>query len=229
MQTASSHRVSVVVRHPMPLIARGIVAALSLDAHIDAAEWCGEIRWPDLLLADFETAIGLAADRRRGHAPSRTTKLVAIGTHGRALEVRAALDAGVDGYLLAVCSVAELQACVRTVATGGRHLSDGALRCVVDSLVHEALTPKERIVLRCLWEGMSNKAIARRLQLAISTVKCHVRSILGKLDAGNRTQAIKEALARGLLDESTAARGPFDRFGDRHAQTSSSSTAVSPR
>lgn len=217
MQSGPTHRVSVVVKHPTPLIAGGIVAALARDGRVAASEWAGE--WPQagLLLADCDTALHLARNRRDGQQQHRHVKVVAIGTHGREAEVRAAIEAGIDGYLLATCGVAELLACVQTVAAGGRHLSEDALRCVVASLAHEALTPKERVVLRCLWEGLSNKAIARRLDLATGTVKCHVRAILGKLDAGNRTHAVQVAIARGLLEEALVHRAGPAAPGARHA------------
>lgn len=205
MQPDPSRRLPVVVRHPVPLIARGIVAALSNEVlhevPLEVAEWAGQMPPGGLLLADVETALQLAMARPPERAGSGTPRLVALGTHGSETEVRAALDTGLDGYLLGTCSLAELQACVRTVAAGRRYLSEAALRCLVDSLAHDPLTAKEQMVLHGLCEGMSNKAIARRLDLAVGTVKCHVRAILAKLDAGNRTQAVKVALARGLADE----------------------------
>jgi len=63
----------------------------------------------------------------------------------------------------------------------------------------EVLTPRERDVLELLAEGMSNKAIAARLEISDQTVKFHVASISGKLGASNRTEAVRRALRRGLL------------------------------
>lgn len=201
MQSGPSRRLSVAVRHPTPLIASGVVSVLLREHCIDAVEWDGQAAPGDLLLADYETAIRLAADRHAGGAVLGGTRLAVIGTNGREAEVRAAIEAGVEGYLAGMCSVAELVACVRTVAAGGRYLSEGALRCVVDSMAHDALTPKELAVLQCMWEGMSNKAIARCLQISVGTAKGHVAAILGKLEARNRTQAVKVAVARGLIDD----------------------------
>lgn len=123
-----------------------------------------------------------------------------------------ALNAGLNGFLLGHCRLAELQDCVRTVAAGGRYLSEAALRCMADGFFHDRWTPKELIVLGCLAEGLSNKAIARRLGLSIGTIKCHVAAILGKLKAHSRTQAVQLATARGLVPgagemESPAGRG----------------------
>ncbi len=63
----------------------------------------------------------------------------------------------------------------------------------------EPLTPRELDVLALLTEGHSNKAIASRLGISDQTVKFHVASIIGKLDASNRTDAVRRALRRGLI------------------------------
>jgi DNA-binding NarL/FixJ family response regulator len=63
----------------------------------------------------------------------------------------------------------------------------------------EPLTPREVQVLELLAEGMSNKAIARRLHISDQTVKFHVASISGKLGAANRTDAVRRAARRGLI------------------------------
>jgi DNA-binding CsgD family transcriptional regulator len=64
----------------------------------------------------------------------------------------------------------------------------------------EALTPREREVLRLLAEGLPNKTIANRLGISDQTVKFHVASIVGKLGATNRTAAVRLAIRRGLID-----------------------------
>jgi DNA-binding NarL/FixJ family response regulator len=68
-----------------------------------------------------------------------------------------------------------------------------------DAVGVEALTARELQVLELLAEGLPNKAIAARLQISDQTVKFHVASIFGKLGAGNRTEAIRRAVRRGLI------------------------------
>jgi DNA-binding NarL/FixJ family response regulator len=65
--------------------------------------------------------------------------------------------------------------------------------------IQEALTPREVEVLELLAEGLPNKSIAERLGISDQTVKFHVASILGKLGASNRTDAVRRALRRGLI------------------------------
>lgn len=202
MQASTTRSITVAVRHPTPLVANGAVFALSQENNIQAKVWQdGHAMVADLFVTDHETAIRLAADRSSGHSNLRCSRLAVIGSNGREAEVRAALEAGVDGYVLALCSVSELLACVRTVASGGRYFSEGVLRCVADSLTHETLTQRELSVLQCMWKGLCNKSIANQLGIGHGTVKGHVECILGKLAARNRTQAVNIALSRGLIAE----------------------------
>jgi DNA-binding NarL/FixJ family response regulator len=69
----------------------------------------------------------------------------------------------------------------------------------LDDDIEEPLTPREIDVLEQLAEGLSNKAIAERLQISDQTVKFHVASIYGKLGAANRTDAVRRAVRRGLI------------------------------
>jgi DNA-binding NarL/FixJ family response regulator len=68
-----------------------------------------------------------------------------------------------------------------------------------DERTEEPLTPREIQVLELLAEGLSNKAIARRLGISDQTVKFHVASLSGKLGAANRTDAVRRAVRRGLI------------------------------
>jgi DNA-binding NarL/FixJ family response regulator len=65
--------------------------------------------------------------------------------------------------------------------------------------IYEALTPRERDVLELLAEGLSNRAIAAKLDISEHTVKFHVSSIFGKLGAENRTAAVRRAVRLGLI------------------------------
>lgn len=80
----------------------------------------------------------------------------------------------------------------------GDMVADG--RADADDDVVEALTAREMDVLRLLAEGLPNKAIAARLRISDQTVKFHVASIGGKLGAANRTETVRIAITRGLID-----------------------------
>jgi DNA-binding NarL/FixJ family response regulator len=72
-------------------------------------------------------------------------------------------------------------------------------RPLADDWIEEKLTPRERAVLELLAEGLSNKAIAERLEISDQTVKFHVASIAGKLGVSSRTAVVRRALRLGLL------------------------------
>jgi two-component system nitrate/nitrite response regulator NarL len=119
--------------------------------------------------------------------------------------VAEAWAAGVYGMLLRDVAAEELVAALRAVAAGLVVL-DPALAGMVlpaqephSGLLVEELTPRELEVLQLLAEGLSNKAIAMRLEISEHTVKFHVNAILGKLGAQSRTEAVVRATRLGLL------------------------------
>jgi DNA-binding NarL/FixJ family response regulator len=82
---------------------------------------------------------------------------------------------------------------------GGIALGPLVASRIADRMKQQALTPREADILRYMMQGMSNKAIASKLTLAVGTVKTHVKSVLEKLDARSRTQAVSIAQRRGIL------------------------------
>lgn len=214
--------IRVVVSHPLPLIAAGVVQALSSAPGIEACslEGGGSLHDHDhdIVITDPNTALGLAARVTEGAARRSRSKLAVIADEGREKEVREALAAGVQGYLLFRCSSAEIVNCVRALSSGSRYLSEAAMRCIADSLAHEKLTPRESSVLTLLSEGLGNKAIAQRLYISHGTVKSHVVAILAKLGVANRTQAVTVATQRGLVSQ----HRPAPPSGQRDAWTEAS-------
>jgi DNA-binding NarL/FixJ family response regulator len=110
-------------------------------------------------------------------------------------EILAALEAAAAGLVVihrdALGAIEEM----RTTAREAKHESP-----VIDGdLLSESLTPREREVLGMIAEGLSNKEIAWRLQISEHTAKFHVSSILAKLDASSRTEAVTQGLRRGLI------------------------------
>lgn len=209
MSSIQPRRIKAAVSYPLPLIAAGVVHTLSRDVGIEIEPWSDEAhREADVLITDPETALALAADFAACYPFRPRAKLAVIAHASRESEVRAALEAGIHGYLLAKCSPDELVMCVRMLSAGSRYLSDAAMRCVADSLAHEKLTPREVTVLELLAEGLGNKAIANRLDIGLGTVKSHVVAILDKLGASNRTQAVTVASARGLLSSNALPTPP---------------------
>lgn len=200
MNTLPFRRIKAAVSHPLPLLAAGVIHTLSQDATIDVAPLDErDADDVDVVITDHSTALTLASGYAGRHPREARAKLAVIASAGRETEVHAALAAGVQGYLLAGCSAHELVQCVRVLSAGSRYLTRAAMQCIADSLSHEKLTPREAVVLAHMAEGMGNKVIAHELGICLGTVKSHVKKILEKLGATNRTQAISVATSRGLL------------------------------
>jgi DNA-binding CsgD family transcriptional regulator len=108
---------------------------------------------------------------------------------------------GARGYLLFGCSLQDLSEGLRSIYLGGIALGPLVASRIADRMKQQALTRREGDILRHMMLGMSNKAIASKLTLAVGTVKTHVKSVLEKLDASSRTQAVSIAQRRGILRE----------------------------
>lgn len=119
--------------------------------------------------------------------------------------VEGALKAGAIGYLLKDVSAEELAGAIRSAAAGRPALSPEAAQVLIQTTRGAAekpgsdLTGREREVLALMAEGLNNNQIAGRLFISVSTVKFHVSSILSKLNAASRTEAVAVALQNNLV------------------------------
>lgn len=151
----------------------------------------------DVVVASHQLGAGLAG--RAKHHGIAMAKIVIVGGVDREWAIRRAVESGVRGYLLAGCAFDELVGCVRSVHRGTRYLTPQAAMRLAESVSIESLTPREEAVLSLVTEGLCNKAIARQLDIAVGTVKSHLKSAFEKLQVGSRTQAVAAAERRGLL------------------------------
>jgi NarL family two-component system response regulator LiaR len=140
-------------------------------------------------------------------AAAPQTRVVILTMHDLDEEVLAALSAGADAYCVKSSDPATVIAAVRIVAGGGAYFDPQIAHVVLRRLGAPAPVPSERSpltsreldVLRLIADGVGNAEIADRLHLGLGTVKGHIREILEKLSAADRTQAAVNALRRGLL------------------------------
>jgi DNA-binding NarL/FixJ family response regulator len=135
------------------------------------------------------------------HAHTSAPRVLIVTQLDREREVRSAMLAGVDGYLLQKYCADQLLPAALAVAQGTRYLS-AELSCrIVDSLARSDLTNRESDVLQLLAQGCCNKLIARELGIGLGTVKTHVKGVFDKLGATARTHAVVLATRRGLIDD----------------------------
>jgi DNA-binding NarL/FixJ family response regulator len=158
------------------------------------------------VIADYDSGIRLTDG-----APASNAHVVILTHSDSQAKICHALAQGVRGYLLLGCSLQDLAAGIRSVHQGGVAVTPRVASRIAESMNQETLTARQQIVLRLMTLGWSNKRIARELRLAVGTVKTHVKSILAKLGAGNRSEAAAIARQRGILpDDVDEARAPRD-------------------
>lgn len=198
----------VVVAHRVPLVQEGIAASLSrcLGMHVmqGVASSSDSIRrTADVVVADYETGLQLLRGWQRQDAVAQAArpKVLIVADDDRESTLCAALEAGVDGVTLVDCELEELYSGLKHLSRGARYLSPALVSRLADGMTREPLTAREKDVLALIVHGSSNKAIARELDIALGTVKAHVRTLLSKLGAGTRTQAVGIAQQRGLIGE----------------------------
>jgi DNA-binding NarL/FixJ family response regulator len=194
-------RIRVRVVHADPIAHAGLAAACRRysDLEVQDAPFRAELdRFSaEVVVADYANGVALASRCARNLAAS--PKVVVIAGIDREWEIRNALERGVRGYLLVGCAFDELAAGVRAVHRGARHLSPQVAARLAESVSRDPLTAREEEVLRLVVEGLSNKAIATRLGIAVGTVKSHLKPIFDKLQVQSRTQAVAIVERRGLL------------------------------
>lgn len=154
---------------------------------------------PDVTLMDLHLPgmSGIAATRTiRNEYPH--ARVIVLTTYSSEEHVRGAVEAGARAYLLKESLRTELIDAIRVVHSGGRYIPKEIALRLADGMAREPMTSREREVLSLMSKGLRNREIGVRLSIAEGTVKVHVKNILGKLEAADRTQAIVTALRRGI-------------------------------
>jgi len=127
-------------------------------------------------------------------------RIIVLTTYAGDAQAAAALKAGAAGYLLKNLVRKELIETIRVVHSGRRRIPPEIATEIAEHVSDDALTVREIEVLRRVAAGNSNKLIAAELDISEGTVKTHMKSILPKLHASDRTHAVMIALKRGILD-----------------------------
>jgi DNA-binding NarL/FixJ family response regulator len=127
-------------------------------------------------------------------------RVIVLTTYAGDVQAASALKAGASGYLLKNLVRKELLDTIRAVHAGKRRVPPEIATEIAEHVADDALTEREVEVLRGVAGGKSNKTIASELGISEGTVKTHMKSILPKLDASDRTHAVMIALRRGILD-----------------------------
>jgi DNA-binding NarL/FixJ family response regulator len=127
-------------------------------------------------------------------------RVIMLTTSRGDMEIQRALRAGAAAYVLKSTPKNELLKIIRTVAAGLRHIPSDVAGVVAEHLGQEDLTQRELEVLRLVRDGNRNKQIADQLSISETTVNFHIKNIIDKLQANDRTHAVTIAVRRGLLE-----------------------------
>jgi DNA-binding NarL/FixJ family response regulator len=203
--TLQQPRIKVLIAHSDPFIAAGLVTLLrerrDFEVVVSSRALTSNARSKRLpsvhvVVADYDSGMRLLAS-----TGARRSRVIILTHSDSEVMICRALERGVRGYLLLGCSLQELIKSLRTVNAGNMALGPLAVSRVADRMKQPALTHREEDILRQLMLGLSNKGIARKLTVALGTVKTHVKAILRKLDVTSRTGAVVIAQRRGILRE----------------------------
>ena len=192
-----------------PVFREGLATIISFEQDMllvarasNAVEAMAEFRRhrPDVTLMDIQLPGTNGTDTLiaiRGEFPQ--ARIIMLTTSDCDGDIQRALRAGASGYILKSMHMDELLSVIRSVHAGRRHIPPEVAARLAEHLGDDDLTAREMDVLRLIRDGYRNKQIADQLSISENTVNFHIKNLVDKLQANDRTHAVTIALRRGLL------------------------------
>jgi two-component system NarL family response regulator len=210
MKSSRANVIRVLIADDHPVVREGLAAILRSEPDIrviaeatDGIHACAlyDQHLPDVVMLDLrmprKDGLEVVTELMSSRRPK--PRIIVMTTYETEEDVRRALQAGAKSYLVKGALPEQILETVRRVAAGEALVPSKIATVLADSLGHPELSPRELQVLRELAAGNSNKEIGQMLQITEHTVKAHVKSLLAKLGAIGRTEAIAIAMKRGLI------------------------------
>ena len=170
-------------------------AANAREAIQQFSEHQPDVTVMDLTLPDMSGIDAMGAIRRE----FPEARIMVLTTSERDTEIRRALAAGARSYILKSMPPNDLAQTIREVHAGKKRIPPEVAARIAEHITDDQLSEREVEVLKLVMEGNRNREIANQLLISEETVKAHVKHIIGKLGASDRTQAVTIALRRGVI------------------------------
>ena len=202
-----------------PIVRQGIKAVISQESDLcviveasngeEAVKWY-EKKTPDVVIMDITLPLLNGLDASRNILKiDRKAKILILSMHENRVFIEKALRYGVKGYVLKESAADEIVHAIREVLAGRFFLSSKISSFIIEDYISKkkksagtredsALTVRERGILQLVVDGLSNKEIAKKLNIALKTVLVHRNNIMRKLNVHNQAQLIRFALKEGL-------------------------------
>jgi DNA-binding NarL/FixJ family response regulator len=203
-------RIRIMMVDDHPLFREGVAAVLTSqrDTELVAEAVDGEeaivqfrIYQPDITLMDLQLPGMSGVDTIRNIlAEFPRARIIVLTTYQGDMQATRALKAGAVGYLLKSTLRKDLLFTIRQVHDGHRHVPSEVARVIAEHVADDVLSMRELQVLGHVAGGYSNKRIATHMGISVETVKTHVKNILAKINARDRTEAVVIAMRRGIID-----------------------------
>jgi DNA-binding NarL/FixJ family response regulator len=208
--TDNSKKIRILAVDDHPVLRQGIAALIEDESDmtlvaeaLNGREAIQQFRThkPDVTLMDLQMPEMNGLDAMiaiRGEFPE--ARIIVLTTYSGDVQAMRAIQAGARAYLLKNSLHKELLNTIRAVHAGRKSLSPEVSFELAEHAAEDTLSPLEVRVLRLIAEGNSNKEIAARLSVTEDSVKGHVRNILSKLGANDRTHAAMIGVKRGIIE-----------------------------
>ena len=209
-ESENAGRIRILTVDDHPLLREGVASMINAEADMqlvaeadNGAEAIKQFRShrPDVTLMDLQMPGMNGVDAIRAiREEFADARIIVLTTYTGDAQVLQALKAGAAGYLLKSALRTELLNAIRTVHTGHRHVTASVATEIAQHVGEIALSERELEVLRKVAAGNSNKQVAAQLGISEDTAKAHMKNILAKLNANDRTHAVTIAVRRGIID-----------------------------
>jgi DNA-binding NarL/FixJ family response regulator len=208
MNTSRQIRILTVDDHPV--LREGIAAIVAAEPDMVVVAEAGNgreaielyrVHHPDITLMDLQMPLMSGTDAIAAiRMDFPVARIIVLSTYSGDAQAVRALNAGASGYLLKSTVRKELAETIRSVHAGRKRIPPEVAIKMAEHHSDDALTSREIEILQQVAAGNANKMIADNFSISEQTVKAHMRSILSKLGANDRTHAVTIALQRGIIE-----------------------------